>query len=89
MKNRAALPNHIWHVLLASKLQLLCHYFLSRFANIYLEHYLLELPDTIGDTAIGEEKSSHFACPASSDQIRLALFTLLNFPCAFCHTHVF
>ncbi len=80
---------------LAGKLHSLCRYYLSPFAkSLFGALYLLELPDIVGNTATDKEKSSHFVCHASSDQFRkrnfrLALFTLLNFPCAFCNARVF
>ena len=80
---------------LACKLHSLCRYYLSRFAkSLFGALCLLELPDIIGNTATDKEKSSHFVCHASSDQFRqrnfrLALLTLLNFPCAFCNKRVF
>ncbi len=79
---------------LACNLHSLCHYYLSHFAkSLFGALYLLELPDIVGNTATDKEKSSHFVCHASSDQFRkrnfrLALFTLLNFPCAHV-IHVF
>ncbi len=81
---------------LAFKLHSLCRYYLSRFAkNLFGALYLLKLPDIVGNTATDKEKSSHFVCHASSDRLRkrnfrfIALFTLLNFQCAFCNTRVF